>query len=205
MPEDVLSTGGVTILPALPGAAREARSVATLLQTAPLGRESATESAVRTRLPRAGVVHFATHGIAYSGLSGSRESFLAFGADADAEHDGRFTMGELQDDRSLRLSADLVVLSACQTGVGEPTATEGVFGFQRAFLERGANTIVASLWNVSDEATSLLMEQFYRHLVHDTDRPGKAEALRRAQQDVRITPGFRNARFWAGFQLMGQR
>jgi CHAT domain-containing protein len=60
-----------------------------------------------------------------------------------------------------------------------------------------------SLWSVSDEATELLMKRFYTHWLRDADRPSKAEALRRAQADVRRTPGYSSPRFWAPFQLIG--
>ena len=62
-----------------------------------------------------------------------------------------------------------------------------------------------SLWSVSDAATELLMERFYAHWLRDGDRPGKAEALRRAQGDVRGTAGFAHPRYWAAFQLVGAR
>jgi CHAT domain-containing protein len=76
---------------------------------------------------------------------------------------------------------------------------------QRAFLARGARSLLVSLWSVSDEATALLMERFYQHWLADRDQPAKPEALRRAQTDVRKTPGFEAARYWAPFQLVGGR
>jgi CHAT domain-containing protein len=75
----------------------------------------------------------------------------------------------------------------------------------RAFLARGARTVLVSLWSVSDEATRLLMERFYAHWLDDADRPSKALALYRASQDVRRTAGFEHPRFWAAFQLVGAR
>jgi CHAT domain-containing protein len=76
---------------------------------------------------------------------------------------------------------------------------------QRAFLTRDARSVLMSLWSVSDEATELLMRRFYAHWLRDADRPAKAEALRRAQGDVRATRGYAEARYWAGFQLVGGR
>src|SRR6185503_17297999 len=108
---------------------------------------------------------------------------------------------EILDDPAVALRADLVVLSACQTGLGDLKQAEGTVGLQRAFLAKGARSVLVSLWNVSDEATRRLMEAFYRHWLGR--RVGKAEALRRAQEEVRTTPGFEHPRFWAAFQLVG--
>ena len=76
-------------------------------------------------------------------------------------------------------------------------------GLQRAFLVKGARSVLVSLWKVSDEATALLMGRFYAHWLRDRDAPTKSEALRRAQHDVRMTRGFASPRFWAAFQLVG--
>ena len=107
------------------------------------------------------------------------------------------------DDPRLKLSAELVVLSACQTGLGASLLAEGTHGFQRAFLAKGARSVLVSLWNVSDEATARLMEQYYVHWLADEDRPTKAEALRRAQNDLRNIPEFGHPRYWGAFQLVG--
>jgi CHAT domain-containing protein len=122
----------------------------------------------------------------------------------DAVHDGLLTVGEILDDPRVRLTAaELVVLSACQTGLGDLKQAEGTIGLQRAFLAKGARSVLVSLWNVSDEATRRLMTGFYRHWLGDADRPSKGEALRRAQAAVRKTPGMADPQFWAGFQLVG--
>jgi CHAT domain-containing protein len=109
------------------------------------------------------------------------------------------------DDPALALRADLVVLSACQRSLGNLTQAEGTVGLQRAFLAKGARSVLVSLWSVDDEATRLLMESFYGHWLGDEDRPSKAEALRRAQAEVRRTPSFEDPRYWAAFQLVGAR
>jgi CHAT domain-containing protein len=154
----------------------------------------------------AAIVHLATHGFAYSTDAKVLESFVALAPDsaADGAGNGLLTVGEVIDEGP-RMTADLVVLSACQTGLGNLTQAEGTVGLQRAFLARGARSVLVSLWSVSDEATELLMRRFYTHWLRDTDVPNKAEALRRAQVDVRRTPGFAAPRYWAGFQLVGAR
>jgi CHAT domain-containing protein len=113
-------------------------------------------------------------------------------------------VGEVLDDLPY-LRADLVVLSACQTGLGDLNQAEGTVGLQRAFLAKGAKSVMVSLWSVSDEATELLMRRFYTHWMglEGEEAVGKAEALRRAQEDVRSTQGFEHPRFWAAFQLVG--
>ena len=93
--------------------------------------------------------------------------------------------------------ADLVVLSACETGKGEITG-EGVFGLQRAFKQAGAQTIIMSLWPVNDAATQLLMTEFYRNWI--TNHQSKREAFRNAQNTVRSQ--YSEPIYWAGFIML---
>ena len=99
---------------------------------------------------------------------------------------------------NLRLNADLVVLSACQTGLGEQVTGEGMIGLTRAFLYAGAQSLLVSLWPVSDRSTPDLMTSFYGHL---RDSSTKAEALGRAKLE-RIQAGDEPYR-WAPFTLGG--
>src|SRR6185436_16544269 len=149
------------------------------------------------------LAHLATHGYAYESDARARESFVAL-APGEGE-DGLLTVGEILDDPRLRLSAELVVLSACQTGLGDLKQAEGTVGLQRAFLAKGARSVLVSLWSVSDQATELLMKGFYDHWLDDSDQPSKAESLRRAQEEVRARPEFREPKYWAAFQLVGAR
>jgi CHAT domain-containing protein len=150
------------------------------------------------------VIHLATHGFAYSADAKVLDSFVALARDSTAggAGNGLLTVGEVIDDVP-HLTADLVVLSACQTGLGNLKQAEGTVGLQRAFLAKGARSVLVSLWSVSDRATELVMRGFYTHWLRDADNPGKAEALRRAQEDVRRAPGFADPRYWAAFQLVG--
>lgn len=195
------SLGDAFELKPLPGAETEGRWVADRLGAVALTGAQASEADVRRRLPGAPVVHLATHGYAYATEARARLSFVALAPSTG--HDGFLTVGEVLDDPALKLSADLVVLSACQTGLGDLKQAEGTVGLQRAFLAKGARSVLVSLWNVSDESTALLMEGFYTHWLTDPDHPSKAEALRRAQEAVRARPEFRDAKFWAAFQLVG--
>lgn len=195
------AAGGTEIqLPPLPGSRREGEWIGRWLGVAPLSGEEATETAVRARMADAPLIHLATHGFAYSSPDRSRESFIALASDRAA--DGRLTVAEVLEEVP-PLTADLVVLSACQTGLGEVKQAEGTVGLQRAFLARGARSVLVSLWSVSDTATEMLMQSFYRHWTTANVSTSKAEALRRAQQDVRRTAGFEHPKFWAAFQLVG--
>ncbi|MFN8648123.1 MAG: CHAT domain-containing tetratricopeptide repeat protein [Gemmatimonadales bacterium] len=195
--------GGALTLRPLPAAAVEGDSVARRVGVRALTGAAATETEVRRRMARAPLVHLATHGYAYAAAGRARNSFVALAADSMA--DGLLTVGEVLDDPSLRLGAELVVLSACQTGLGNLAQAEGTVGLQRAFLARGARRLLVSLWSVSDDATAILMQRFYAHWLDDRDQPTPAEALRRAQVDVRNTPGFEAPRYWAPFMVVGGR
>jgi len=199
----------------LPQSRREVEEIAALF---PPGRRrtyldrEASEERAKSVGRNARIVHFATH--AYvddrspfdSGLVLSIPEELAEGRD-----NGLLQVWEIFE--SVRLDADLVVLSACETGIGEIRGGEGIIGLTRAFQYAGARSVLASLWRVDDEATAELMQRFYRHL-----RSGKTkdEALRAAQLELIRSPlrvpdgrgGWtrRNAAapyFWAALQLVG--
>ena len=89
-------------------------------------------------------------------------------------------------------------MSACQSGLGE-TSDEGVFGLQRGFKLAGANTLLMSLWKVYDDATQILMTEFYENYLSGKS---KRESLLNAQKVVRETPGFEDPECWAGFILL---
>lgn len=199
MPEIPRQGAEPLTLSPLPGADTEAAWIAGRFSTSALRAGAATEAEVRRRMPSASVIHLATHGMAYSSAERARDSFLALGPDSD--HDGLLTVGEVLD-AVPALRADLVVLSACQTGLGNLRQAEGTVGLQRAFLAKGARSVLVSLWSVSDEATDLLMRRFYAEWLAGATKP---EALRRAQVAVRGQRGsrFHHPRFWAAFQLVG--
>ena len=110
--------------------------------------------------------------------------------------DGILTALEIAD-LDLR-ELDLVVLSACQTGLGDISG-EGVFGLQRGFKKAGACSILMSLWDVDDEATQILMTEFYKNYLGGMS---KRESLLAAQKTVRETPGFKDPEYWAAFILL---
>jgi CHAT domain-containing protein len=136
-------------------------------------------------------LHFASHGKFRSDEPLGSGLLLA----KDADNDGLLTVGELY---SMQLDADLVTLSACETGLGKVANGDDVVGLTRGFLFAGSRSIVASLWSVDDRATATLMKAFYDNLATHPKR----EALRRAQASARQE--FPHPFFWAAFQLTGR-
>jgi CHAT domain-containing protein len=176
----------------LPGAQAEARAIRGIWpDSTVLLRKAATKSA----LTRAGglfrIIHVAAHGEFVADRPLDSRILLS----PEGEDDGRLTAGDLY---GLRLAADLVTLSACETGMGQVLSGDDVVGLTRGFLYAGAASIVASLWPVSDAETQFLMTGFYRNL---KSLP-KAEALRRAQLETMRR--FPHPFFWSAFQLTGQ-
>ena len=108
----------------------------------------------------------------------------------------------LQDVYSLQAPLDLVVLSACNTGLGKDVRGEGLVGLTRGFMYAGATSVVASLWQVQDEATAELMKQFYIEMLENGLTPG--DALRAAQNTIRKNPKWSSPHYWAGFILQGE-
>jgi CHAT domain-containing protein len=159
-------------------------------------RAEATEGNVKNNPLVAGArrIQFATHGIADEEEPDLASLVLTDDAGAD---DGLLQVHEIFN---LKLSADLVVLSACETGLGKKVSGEGLIGLSQAFFYAGAPSVVASLWPVSDQtSTPDLMVRFYRELDGGAD---KAEALRRARLSA-IAEGHAHPYFWAPFVLLG--
>jgi CHAT domain-containing protein len=117
----------------------------------------------------------------------------------DTVEDGLLQVYEIFN---LKLNADLVVLSACETGLGKEVKGEGLIGLTRAFLYAGTPSVVVSLWQVQDRSTAELMVRFYRHLKNG--QPSKAEALRQAQLELIRHGTFAHPYYWAPFVLVGQ-
>ena len=149
-------------------------------------------------LGRYGVLHFATHGL----LNAARPQFsgLALTPGRGQERDD----GYLQVDEvfNLRLGDPLVMLSACETGLGELKRGDGVSGLTRAFMYAGAPTVGVSLWSVSDKATAELMSGFYKRLLAGEDSSA-SEALRASQLAMIAGGQFDAPFYWAPFVLVG--
>jgi len=184
------SDGPEEILNGLPGTEREAAAVASLLKTRALIGDKATKANVLPRMAAAGLVHLATHGL----LDEDGRNFNALALAPDEHDSGLLTAREV---RALRLNADLVVLSACDTARGEITG-DGVHGLTRSFFAAGARSLVVSLWQVADEATVVLMTSFYEGLQKGQD---KAQALRQAMLATRSQ--YPDPRRWSALTLVG--
>jgi len=144
------------------------------------------------------IVHFATHG-----LLNSRHPELSGLVLSLIDKDGRARDGFLRthDIYNLKLRAELVVLSACRTALGNDVKGEGLLGITRGFMYSGTPRVVASLWDVRDQATSKLMSEFYEKMLRGGLRP--AAALRAAQLMLLKDPRWQSPYYWAGFTLQG--
>jgi CHAT domain-containing protein len=143
------------------------------------------------------IVHFATHGLLNSEHPELSGLVLSLVDERGKEQNG--FLG-LEDIYNLNLSADLVVLSACETGLGKEIQGEGLVGIARGFMYAGASSVVASLWKVDDLATAEFMKVFYKGMLQAG--LGPAAALRQAQ--IAISKRWPSPYFWAGFVLQGE-
>jgi tetratricopeptide (TPR) repeat protein len=183
-------------LPSLPGGERELAVAARALggRSRLLVGAAATEAGWRELAAEgAHVLHLATHAVIDERLEPGSALFLSPGGGDD----GLLAASEIS---ATNLSADLVVLSGCRTALGSALDGRAFSTLSGAFLAAGARGVVASLWEVGDEATAVFMEQFYFEL---GDGRTPEEALRRAKVRLRRTPGWEAPRLWAGFVLIG--
>ncbi|MGC1393651.1 MAG: CHAT domain-containing protein [Coleofasciculaceae cyanobacterium] len=177
----------------LPAAEQEALAIAQIFNTKAIIGDQATKVDIVQKLPNARLVHLATHGLLSDAKKVGIPGALAF--TPSQNDDGFLTSTEIFN---LKLNAQLVVLSACNTGRGKITG-DGVIGLSRAFITSGVSSLVVSLWSVPDAPTSLLMTEFYRNLQNNSD---KAQALRQAMLiTMKKTPNPYN---WAAFTLIGE-
>lgn len=143
-------------------------------------------------------IHFATHGVLDTTHPERSGLLLAQLDEAGRPIPGFLTLSDIY---RLRLRADVVTLSACETALGREVRSEGLIGLTRGFLHAGARRVVASLWKVHDRATQELMARFYQGLLQD--RLPAPAALRRAQHQLAEHPRFAAPYYWAGFVLQG--
>ncbi len=181
-----------TSFPRLPASGREARAVGDVALTG----EQATERGLREALAKRSrwrAVHLACHGL----IDAVRPTLSALALAPEGDDDGLLTA---LDAFRLRMPADLVVLSACETGRGRVFRAEGIVGLTRAFMHAGAPRVLVSLWKVDDEATAALMARFYGALA--AGEP-EVRALRTAQEHVRSQSRWSHPAYWAAWVLWG--
>ena len=177
----------------LPGTLQEGRLVARRIggRSLVLTGASASESAVKGAVGGRRILHFATHGL----VSPVRPVASSLVLGEGNGEDGYLRVDEIF---GLELDADLVVLSGCSTGLGRLTG-DGIFGLTRAFIYAGTPSVVVSNWDVSDDATAVLMDRFYAQLARGAS---KAHALAAAQRATRRQ--FSHPALWAAFVLAGE-
>jgi CHAT domain-containing protein/Tfp pilus assembly protein PilF len=190
---------GLSLQP-LPGARSEVEAISKLFPGVRtlLGHE-ASEEAVKSLAPQARRLHFACHGLLDEKFPLNSALALSTKPSEERHDNGLLQAWEIFDE--LRLDADLVTLSACDSGRGKEMGGEGLVGLVRAFQFAGSRSVLASLWSVSDVSTAALMKRFYGYL---RDGKSKDEALRAAQVDqIRKKSGSSHPFFWAAFELNG--
>jgi CHAT domain-containing protein len=161
--------------------------------------KASRETATSPALAKYRIIHFATHGVLdleHPELSGI---ILSLVDEKGRPQDGYLRLHEIYN---LNLPAELVVLSACQTGVGKQVKGEGLIALTRGFMYAGAARVVASLWKVDDEATAELMAEFYKQMF--TNNLSAAAALRAAQVKMSQKKPWQSPYYWAGFVLQGE-
>jgi CHAT domain-containing protein len=197
-----LSSDGVEI-PRLLASGQEAEAI---MESVPWGSglKAVGFEATRTRvlnqdLTGYAIVHFATHGLINSEHPELSGIVLSLFDEQGRSQDGFL---RLHDIYNLRLPADLVVLSACSTGLGKEIKGEGLVGLTRGFMYAGASSVVASLWKVDDDATAELMRHFYDAMLTKGLTP--AAALRHAQLTMSRDKRWHSPYYWAGFVIQGR-
>jgi len=214
--------------PALPGTKAEMTAVSTVLKNSGYKvdqrlQAEATEASIK-ELKGPALVHIATHGYFLAdtgadamGVSAEhaknnpllRSGLILAGAPDPAKEEKKTDLqsndnGILTAYEAMNLNLEgtnLIVLSACETGLGEIRAGEGVYGLQRAFQVAGANALLMSLWKVDDAATQLLMTNFYTNWVKTGN---KLKAFRQAQAQLMAQPKYKDPYYWGAFVMLGQ-
>lgn len=187
-------------LSTLPGTATEVKDIETLFAGSSSDvslflEDDATVDEVKSNdVMHSKYLHFATHGIVDEMRPERSQICMA----ASPENPGSLYSGDIY---GLNLSADLVVLSACETGLGKISKGEGIIGLTRALIYAGSNNLVVSLWRVGDNSTSRLMKNFYTSMLQGS---GYAKALRDAKRDLINSEDFSSPYYWAPFVLIGR-
>ena len=163
------------------------------------GFDATREMAMNARLGEYQIVHFATHGFLDSEHPELSGIVLSMVDKNGVEKNG---MMPLHDIYNMDLSAELTVLSACQTALGKDIKGEGFVGLTHSFISAGSRSVVASLWKVDDRATAALMEELYQSMLQKGTSP--AAALRAAKLKVMQDKRWNNPYFWAGFVVQGE-
>jgi CHAT domain-containing protein/uncharacterized protein HemY len=201
---DLFGAAGSTNIVRLSFTAIEAKALAQLLPESERrvwdGFAANRTTAIGGELEQYRIIHFATHG--FVDFSRPKLSCLVLSR-FDEKGEPRDGYLRLHDVYNMKLSADLVVLSACQTALGKEIRGEGLVGLTRGFMYAGAPRVVASLWDVVDDASAEFMGLFYKKLL-SPERPSVAAALRQAQIEMMRDERRQDPFYWAAFVLQGE-
>jgi len=198
------ATRGEGYLRRLPFSRQEARAILALVPSGEameaVDFEASRATALGPELAKYRIVHFATHGLLDSGHPESSGLVFSLVNSRGEPEDG--FLG-LEDIYNMTLSADLVVLSACNTGLGREIQGEGLVGLTQGFMYAGAPQVVASLWSVDDAATAELMGRFYQAM--EKKKLSPVAALRQAQVEILKQKRWNDPYYWAGFVIYGDQ
>ena len=181
----------------LAGAEQEANEIAKLFKTEAFTRNQAIKAKILPKLSQARIIHLATHGLLDDVKGLGVPGAIALAPSGNGQlNDGLLTANEILD---LKLNAELVVLSACDTALGQITS-DGVIGLSRSLITAGVPSVIVSLWSVPDAPTAELMTEFYRNW--QERKLDKAQALRQAM--LKTMENHPNPKDWAAFTLIGE-
>jgi CHAT domain-containing protein len=190
-------------IPRLPFTRQEAEQILSLVpdteRKAALDFAASRASVTGDDLKQYRIIHFATHGLVNSQQPELSSIVLSLVDEKGESQEGFLRLHEIY---GLNLPAEVVVLSACETGLGKEIKGEGLVGLTRGFMYAGAPRVVVSLWAVNDRATSELMAKFYQKMLKENLRP--AAALRAAQVEMSKDRRWNNPYYWAAFALQGE-
>jgi CHAT domain-containing protein len=199
---EIAAVRGWGTLGPLPNARTEVQNIANLYPkdqvTVFEGKQASEKNFKQSDLQEYKRIHFASHGLIDE--EKPEYSALVLSSDEKGNEDGYLTMREVFD---LKLNADLVVLSACKTGLGKEVRGEGVTGISRAFLCAGTPSVLVSLWDVSDRSTADFMASFYKSM--EAKSMNKSAALREARLQMIASKKFSHPYYWAPFVLIGNK
>ena len=198
--------GAASRRPAIPRLPYTRQEATRLLALAPreasfsaIDFQASRETVLQAGLDQYRYVHFATHGLMDAERPGLSALVLSLVDEKGKPRNGFLRANDIYN---MKLPAELVVLSACQTGLGKEIRGEGMIGLTRGFMYAGAARVVVSLWNVNDQATADLMTGFYEKMLRQGARP--AAALRAAQVEMWRRTQWKSPYYWAAFVLQGE-
>jgi CHAT domain-containing protein len=188
----------------LPASREEANAIASIFDSQDkqathiaLDFDASRDYVLKENLARFRLIHFATHGVVDPWRPEMSGLILSLVDRRGRKQDGYLRLGDIY---KLKLTADLVVLSSCDSALGKDLESEGIIGLPRGFLYAGAKSVIASMWKVNDDATARLMSALYTR-IHRGENPGSA--LRGAQLEMAHDERWSKPYYWAAFELQG--